>query len=376
MRNARRQQFGSLLPRLPLGRNHRVGLHLGGERLNVAQMRETASGLAFRAAASVDIGCTREEMLAQPRWLKQVVKRVWAEHPFSGKDVVACMPHDQLKVFSVNYTAAEGQSDAQAITREIRERLNGNTDGMVVDFVSVRQADSDDPSKEAVVAAATREHVIAYLELLSGAGLTVTALDIGPTALTRVVPWAGKSPGGDMRNVLLINFGSACSYLTVMWGRRLMLDRAVEFSERCLLSRMKTVLDLTEQTAKQLLLKHGFAAAPGAEGNGEFSAALKEVLRPQFLALKAEVSKTLIYAASKTRGETVDKIFLVGGVARCPGIAELMSQDLSKTVEVLNPFSIFPHRLTQEELAVLWPHSGVAVATGLALRDAPRSWQN
>ena len=228
MRNALRQMFGSLLPRLPLGRNHRVGLHLGGERLNVAQMRETASGLAFRAAASVDIGCSRDEMLAEPRRLKQVVKRVWAEHPFSGKDVVACMPHDQLKVFSVNYTAAEGQSDAQAIAREIRERLNGNTDGMVVDFVPVRRADSDDPSKEAVVAAATRDHVIAYLELLSGAGLTVTALDIGPTALTRVVPWAGKSTGGDMRNVLLINFGSACSYLTVMWGRRLMLDRAVE----------------------------------------------------------------------------------------------------------------------------------------------------
>src|SRR6266704_3622988 len=309
MRDALRQAFGSLLPRLALGRNHRVGLHLGGERLNVAQMRETASGLAFRAAASVDIGCTRDEMLAEPRRLKQVVKRIWAEHPFSGKDVVACMPHDQLKVFSVNYTAAEGQTDAQAIAREIRERLNGNTDGMVVDFVAVRRADSDDPSKEAVVASATREHVIAYLELLSGAGLTVTALDIG-------------------------------------------------------------------QTAQQLLLKHGFAAAPGAEGNGEFSAALKQVLRPQFLALKAEVSKTLIYAASKTRGETVDKIFLVGGVARCPGIAELMSQDLSKPVEVLNPFSIFPHRLTQTELAELWPHSGVAVATGLALRDAPRSWQN
>src|SRR5260370_14019192 len=54
----------------------------------------------------------------------------------------------------------------------------------------------------------------------------------------------------------------------------------------------------------------------------------KEVLRPQLLALKAEVSKTLVYAASKTRGESVDKIFLVGGVARYPGIAALMSEDL------------------------------------------------
>src|SRR5260370_41647880 len=102
----------------------------------------------------------------------------------------------------------------------------------------------------------------------------------------------------------------------------------------------------------------------------------KEVLRPQLLALKAEVSKTLVYAASKPRGESVDKIFLVGGVARYPGIAALMSEDLAKPVEVLNPFAVFPHRLTSTELAELWPHSGVAVATGLALRGVPGSWQN
>jgi len=196
-------------------------------------------------------------------------------------------------------------------------------------------------------------------------------------ALTRVVPWAGKGAGGEMQNVLLINFGSACSYLTVMWGRRLMLDRAVEFSEQQLLARVKTVMDLPEPMAKQLLLEHGIdTTAGGADGIGQFSAAAKEVLRPQLLALKAEVSKTLVYAASKTRGESVDKIFLVGGVARYPGIAALMGEDVAKPVEVLNPFAVFPHRLTQTELAELWPHSGVAVATGLALRGVPGSWQN
>ncbi len=375
MRNALQQVLAPIRSRLSLGRNYPIGLHLGGERLNVVQMRQTASGIVFRAAASVNIGGTRDQILADPRRLKQVVKRVWAEHPFSGKEVVACMPHDQLKVFSINYTAAEGQPDAEAIAREIKERVKGNGDGMVVDFMPVRQTDSGDPVKEAVVVAATRGRVMAYLDLLSGAGLTATALDIGPMALTRVVPWAGKGSGGEMRNVLLIAFGSASSYLTVMWGRRLMLDRTVEFSEQRLLARVKTVLDLSEQTAKQLLLERGFVATPGADGSGEFSAALKEVLRPHFLGLKAEVSKTLIYAASKTRGETVDKIFLVGSVARYPGIAELMSEELAKPVEVLNPFSIFPHRLTQEELAGLWPHSGVAVATGLALRGVPASWQ-
>jgi type IV pilus assembly protein PilM len=377
MRDALRRSLGSLWPGRSRGASFRIGLQLGHERLNVAQMRQTASGIAFRAVASAGFGCTWDALRAEPRRLKQVVKRVWAGHPFSGKDVVACMPHDQLKIFSVDYTGAEGQSDAEAIARKIKERVKGNVDGMVVDFAPVRQVNPDDPVKEAVVATASREHVMAFLDLLAEAGLTVTALDIGPMALTRVVPWAGKGAGGEMQNVLLINFGSACSYLTVLWGRRLMLDRAVEFSEQRLLARVKAVMDLPEPMAQQLLLERGFdTTAGGADGIGQFSAAAKEVLRPQLLALKAEVSKTLVYAASKTRGESVDKIFLVGGVARYPGIAALMSEDLAKPVEVLNPFAAFPHRLTQTELAELWSHSGVAVATGLALRGVPGSWQN
>lgn len=376
MKAALQQALGSLWPKVSLGRSYRIGLQFGGERLNVVQMQETASGIGFRAVASASVGYDRDQLLADRRKLKQAVKRVWAEHPFRGKEVVACMPHDQLRVFSVAYTPAEGQPDAEVIAREVKERVKGSADGMVVDFVPVRQADADDPVKEAMVAVAARDHVTAYLDLLFDAGLTVAALDIGPMALRRVVPWAGKGEGGEMRNVLLVNVGSGCSYLTVMWGRRLMLDRAVEFSEQRLLSRLQTALDLSEQNAKQLLLQYSLTTEPRADGIGEFGTALKEVLRSDFRGLKAEVNKTLIYAASKTRGETVDKIFLVGSVARFPGIAELMSEELSKPVELLNPFAIFPHRLTPTELAGLWPHSDVAVATGLALRGVPGLWQN
>ena len=119
MRNALRQMFGPLLPGLARGASCRIGLQLGHERLNVAQMRQTASGIAFRAVASAGFGCTWDALWAEPRRLKQVVKRVWAGQPFSGKDVVACMPPDQLKIFNVDYTSAEGQSDAEAIARRL-----------------------------------------------------------------------------------------------------------------------------------------------------------------------------------------------------------------------------------------------------------------
>ena len=56
--------------------------------------------------------------------------------------------------------------------------------------------------------------------------------------------------------------------------------------------------------------------------------------------------------------------------------AGLLGERLSIPVEVLDPFSIFPHHLKGEEVARLLPHSGVAVAAGLALRNLGQAWPN
>ncbi len=363
------QSLRPLWSKLAGRETYAIGFQMSLEAIHLVQMQASASGVAFLAAAALNYGCSRDEILAHPRRLKALVGRALDDHPFRGKRVVTCLPSDQIKTFIVNYTVAEGQPDADAIVRDLRGRLDGNTDGMVFDFVPVRQPGSDSPRKEALVAIAAKQQVTAYLDLLSGAGLDVEAVDIGPIALTRVVSRVSTGEDGKFQNLLLINFGSHGSFLTVVWGRRLMLDRPIEFAEKRLLSRLETVMDLPESMAKRLLLERGFTAAPGADASAEIAAALREVLQPEFLALKAEVGKTLIYTASKTRGKTVDKIYLVGSVARYPGIAELLSEELSMPIEVLDPFSIFPHQL--EQLAGLWPHTGAAVATGLALRGVP-----
>ena len=350
-----------------------IGFQMNREAMHLVQMQSGAEGVGFRAAASINYGCDRDEILRHPRRLKALVTRALAEQPFRGRRVVTCMPNDQIKTFVVNYTVTEGQQDAEAIGRELRGRQEGNIDGMVFDFIPVRQQGSDSPRKEALVAIAAKAQVTAYLDLLSAAGLQVAAVDIGPLALSRLMFRAGAGADGAFQNLLLINFGSANSFVTVVWGRRLMLDRPIEFAEKRLLARLEKVMNLPEAMASRLLLERGFLTTPGIDAAADVGAVLREVLHPEIMALKAEVSKTLIYTASKTRGKTVDKIYLLGSAARYPGIAEMPSEELTMTVEVLDPSSKFPRQPKQMNLAGVWPHTGAAVATGLALRGVPRS---
>jgi type IV pilus assembly protein PilM len=355
-------------PRLFRGSALPIGLHVAGERLSAAQMQRTPAGLAVHAVGSMELGCPWYALTGEPRRLNLALSELWAAHGFRGRDVVACMPQEQLKVFNVDYTAAPGQPDSEAVGAEVAERLKGQARRMVVDFVPVRRPNPDERARQAVVAAAAHEDVTTFLGLLEGAGLSVRALDISGMALKRIVPWVARSSGEEMQNVLLLDIGAASSHLMVLWGRRLMLDRGVEFSAQRLVSRAMKVLNVAEPIAKRLLAEHGLTPQAGARPS-EFHGAVREVLAPELAVLKDEVSKTLGYASSRTRGNSVDKILLVDSGAGFPGIARCVSDALGRRIELLDPLAIFPHRLGEREVDQFAPRCGAAaVAIGLALR--------
>jgi type IV pilus assembly protein PilM len=339
----------SLPPRLFGAARQAVGLHLGGDRLSAAQMHCTPAGVTLSALGSLELGCPWYAMLGEPRRFRHALKRFWAEHGFRGSDVVAAMPQEQLKVFTVDYTPAQGQTDAEAVASEVKDRMKGKAGGLVVDFMPVRQTSPEERSREAVVAAAAREDVTAFLDFLHRAGLQVSALDIAGMALKRVVSWAGTGSTPNLQNALLVHIGAASTQLTVVWGRRLMLDRSIEFCEQRLTSRVVRLLGVAEPEARRLLTEHGLATS--GVSRAEMDGVLREIVGAELALLNAEVNKTLHYAASKTRGTGVERVLLVGAVARFPGVAELLSKALGLPVEVLDPLSAFSHSLSGEQAA-------------------------
>lgn len=367
------------LNRLPkwwprLGHSFNIGLDMGPDRLNLVQMERIAGKTCIRAIASLPYPCPRDELQQHPKKLKSLLKQAYAMQPFKGKRVVSCLPADQMKIITIAYRRTEGQPDSMAIVDELRERLKGDLDGMVVDFMTLRQEETDSGKRDALVALAPREKVVAYLDFLAGAGLVVDALDIGPAALTRMVSHAGSIQSPEFPkfpNVLLINFGADSSFLTIIWGRRLMLDRAVEFSENRMFARLKQVLDLPEALAIHLLYEKEAILKMENGRPDEVHRMVAEVLRPEITQLMQEINKTLVYMASRTRGKSVDKIYLAGRVARHPGILSSLKEQLNIPVDMLDPVAIFASGKNSSYDGVQGAMAGMALTAGLALREIP-----
>jgi len=357
----------SLLARAPARAASPIGLDFATQRLNLLQVAPTPEGPALRAAVSLPYPAERAQLLADRALLRRFVREALASAPFAGRRVVSALAPGEVRILPLTVHVANGQSEGQAVARAVRDQLGAAAADSVVDYYQVRSVDAAGPERSVLAAVATNADVLAYLEALRGAGLDPVALDIGPAAMARLL---AAMQDDVEQSVLLINFGIRRSYLTVIWGRRLMLDREIEFGESQLVERLSRVLGLASEVALGLLREHGIGA-PAAAPHGEATAQLdigrtiREILYQEFAALAEELVRTQVYVASRTRGSALSRVYLNGSVARYAHVRERVGELVHLPVEVLDPLRAFR---PLPGFAVDTDMQGIALAAGLALR--------
>jgi type IV pilus assembly protein PilM len=349
---------------------HPIGVDFAGESLNLLQIAPSGDGPLVRAAVSLPYPLPRAELLADARVLKSFVRDALASAPFAGNAVVAALAPAEVRILPLTVVVPSGQSEQQAVARAVREQLGAQALESVVDYYQVRSADAGGNERQVLAAVAARPNVLAYLASLRQAGFAPAALDIGPTAIARLLAAMHKQDYDE--SVLLINFGTHKSFLTVIWGRRLMLDREIDFGETQLVDKLARSLKLTPAIALALLREHGTGARASGETRDQrgmemdIGRTIGEILHPEFAALAEELTRTQVYVASRTRGSAVSRVYLNGSAARYAHIPERVAAMIHLPVDVLDPFKAFG------AMEGFTPGSsvthGIALAAGLALR--------
>lgn len=350
-----------------------IGLDFAAQAINLMQLSRAADGTSMQvhAAASIPYPCEREKLLTDPALLKPFVRAALASSPFVGRRVYCALAPADVRIIPLTVHVGPGQNEQQLVARAVREHLGGALDQSVIDYYQVRSLDGDGPDKQVLVAVAQQTRVMAYLEVLRSAGLDPLALDIGPVALARLLA-ALQNEDYD-QSILLINFGIVKSYLTVVWGRRLMIDREIDFGEMQMTDKLAQSLGLTPAVALSLLREHGIGARErGKHANGaaevDIGRTIGEILHPEFTLLSEELGRTQVYVASRTRGSSISRVYVNGSAAGYPNIQDRIAELVALPVELLNPFNAFTG--TSALNAGNGLQQGIALAAGLALRGA------
>jgi type IV pilus assembly protein PilM len=337
------------------------------------QMERADDGLRIRAAVSAPYPGSRKVLMDSPAKLKAFVRAARKNKPFRGKRVVTAIPVGEAKLINLNYRANGAVAESTAIVKAVQERLGSDLKGAVVDYLPIRQNDGGTEDQSALVVVARRETVTTHLERLRKCGLEVEALEVGPVAIRRLVSSMGERD--EYGNAVAITFGRKKSYISVIWGRRLVLNREADFGENQLVRRLSENLELPPEEARALPYEWGVFHSYDhhwddglARTDEETTRSIMEIVKPAFVKLVEEINKTLIYTSSLTRGGSVQKVYLFGGVARWPGADRLLNSVLAIPVEIPNPFATFSAKSDAAVLADIHPIASIALAAGFALR--------
>jgi type IV pilus assembly protein PilM len=346
-----------------------IGLECSLTELHLVQMAVSSDHVITRhAMTSVPYPESREVMLASPRKMRALIHKAMGCDRFQGKQVVTTLPASKTRILPLTYHVHEGQSGDAALLKVLAERIDGDLKDYVIDYLPVR-SDKRSDEHTAIVAVARSEAVIQYLELLRKSGLVTKQLEIGPSAIRRLISAMGNQDRHD--DILAINFGRNHSYLTVVSGARLLLDQAVNLGEIKLLESIAAALEMSVDAARELVNNTSFATntvMPQHDGSLDIdiSGTLQQIIKPVLLELAEEINRVLVYTASQTHGKSISRIYLLGSLARWEGIDQLLNNLMKLPVETIpDPLKHFgPHTRSAGSSQ---PKPEIAVATGLAL---------
>lgn len=350
-----------------------IGLDISTDSIHLCQIRALEFGqYSIVAKQSIGFSGSRQALLASPKELKNLISGALRQNKFKGRKVVALMPWDEVRIIMLTYKASVSDVDSEVL-KMLSSRVERNIDDYVVDYIPVRSNPSDEEHM-VVATVADKEKVSAMINALIGCGLEVDSLDIAPTALRRVVSTLYTGEAAD--NVLMINTYFDESYLTIISGRRLLLNQAVAFGENKLLDRIAQQLDVSGDSARELVEQYGLEKqssskdSPGTHSTDDISSSLREILKPCFLELVEEINRVLIFTASETHGVPVSRVCLLGSIANWPGARPLLLSLLEFDAPdgQIEFAQIFQDENEDTKLPWAGLFSELSIATGLALR--------
>ncbi|MFK7794514.1 MAG: pilus assembly protein PilM [Gammaproteobacteria bacterium] len=315
-----------------------IGLDFAIEKINLVQLGELTNGeLALKSVSTHLYENSREAMLDSPKLLRRSIREAFKKSNFSGKKVISSIPPDEVRVISVDYQHSSNDVNNHSLIQAIKQRIDDDLDSYVIDYMSVR-ANENDSDQLAIVALVKNDVVTKYLEAMRYAGLTIDALEIRPAAINRYVYSILEDKS--YQNILSINFGDNKSYLTITSGRRLLFDQQVDFGVTQLLDEISNALDISNDSANQMVEKYGVGEAEAETHiklvyDEDYAKTLLGICKPRLEKLLEEVNRALLFSASENQGQLISKIYLFGSMTHWKGLTGYLKEKLNLDVETI-----------------------------------------
>ena len=330
------------------GENISVGLNIGVSSVKLVKLK-------FSKDTAELAGYSLEQNQVDQ---KELIKRVIQEQVF--KRVNISVSGQQAITRYVDFPKMNANELKQALKFESQKYIPFPYSEVNLDAFVLKD-DLPDNKMRILIAAVKKEFLSQRLDLLKSLGLEVDIVDIDSLALINAFIFNyTEAEELNKKTIALLNIGSATSNLNILENSMPSLSRDINVGGNNFTQKIADTFNVDFKSAEELKTN------PDKQSSDKIITAVESMLAK----LAQEVRTSFDYYESRSVS-SVGKIFLSGGGSLYAGINEMFSNLLGLPVENWDPLKKILIADTVNASKVRSLSGQLAVAIGLALRQAP-----
>ncbi len=340
-----------------------VGLDISSSSVKLVELSEVGKNefrLERYAVEQLPRGAVVDGNIENIEQVSEAVRRVWKKSGTRTRLVALGMP--PAAVITKKIILPGGLSDDELevqVEAEASQYIPFALDEVSLDFDVVGPAQNSPEDVEVLLAATRKEKVEDRVAVAEAAGLTPTVMDIesyaARSAIDRLTAQLPK--GGQGQIVALFQMGANVTHVSMLLDGQVVYEREQPFGGSQLTQDIVRAYGLSYEEAETK--KRNADLPDGYEA---------ELLQPFLENASTEVARAVQFFFTSTPHTRIDQIFIAGGCAIIPGLAELVGSRTKISTSIVTPFKGMQLAANVREKQLRVEAPAYLVACGLAMR--------
>jgi type IV pilus assembly protein PilM len=303
---------------------------------------------------------------ARRSFVISAIKQILAKGKFRGRNVVSCLPNDELRITSLRLSETETDEIEVALKKEASQRFGLDPEKDTINYLVAGDVQyGDEVKNELILFAASDETIRSHIAMLEEVQLRPVAIDTVPCALFRSFERSRRREEDKEQTVVFVDVGS--QFTTVVFGR----GGEISFTKQIpiggekfnseIASKLGVSIDEAEILREKLQMESAIKAGiglgvpkssspgqdravsilqAGQDGNA-LDTSTQQVMVDAIGAaaeeLAKEISLCLRYYTVTFRGKLVERAVFSGGEAYERILLNVLRRHLTAKVEVAQP---------------------------------------
>ena len=350
-----------------------LGLDIGRQYVKMVTAEKTKDGYRVLDAGSRLVPDANSafdpEKIDRSHWV-MAVRELFKQQSFNpkkAKSLITGIGGSSASIKQITTMEMPSEELESAMTFEARKHIPMDGTDAVIDYQILGSNKQEVDKIDVGLVACTKGTLTNHMDLLKECGLKAGIVDVNPIAMSNAFSFVKNMPEDGL--VVMLDIGAVSSGLVVYGINQQFFTRDLPIGSHHFVKEISEKKEIGYTQAQDSLFKEGILASKTQTDDVSQEGSVSLAERTVYDSIVEDVRRSLRFYAKQTGQSFFLKIFLSGGGASTPGLAEFVNQKLNIECAVFDPFENVEGK---EKLSISNP-SQFTTALGLGIRGGMTS---